>query len=65
MHEIAPDRPDFDEYDAELARVHRMYKRLAHQLELEDERMDEEDGSEREICRNAFKHSACGNVQAY
>ena len=65
MHEIAPDRPDFDEYDAELARAHRMHKRQAHQLELEDERMDEEDGSEREICRNAFRHPACGNGQAY
>lgn len=64
MYEIAPDRPDFDEYDAELARVHRMYKRLAHQLELEDERMDEKD-DKRDDCKNAFKYSTCGDGQAY
>ncbi|MBD5555713.1 MAG: hypothetical protein HDQ95_10360 [Roseburia sp.] len=47
MIEIAPDRPDFDEYDAELARVHRHHKRLAYEMILADERMEEEVGYNR------------------
>lgn len=65
MHEVAPDRPDYDEYEAEQARIHKRYKRIAHEMELEDERMDEEDGNERGICRIAFKYPTRGDGQAY
>lgn len=42
MFETAPDRPDIEEYEAEQDRLRRLRKRLAHEYELADERMDEE-----------------------
>lgn len=45
MYEIAPERPDFDEYEAEQERVHRHNKRMQREYErmerLEDEYRDE------------------------
>lgn len=43
MPEIAPDRPDFDEYEAEQERVHRHNRRLQREYErLEQEREEYE-----------------------
>ena len=51
MIDIVPDRPDFDEYEAEQARKHRMLERQAREEEmadrLEDERMYEKWEQER------------------
>lgn len=45
MYEIAPDRPDWDEFEAEQERVHRHNKRMQREYErlerLEDEQRDE------------------------
>ncbi|MGN0352427.1 MAG: hypothetical protein ACI4ES_12310 [Roseburia sp.] len=47
MIEQAPDRPDFDEYDAEMERVHRHNIRMQREYErlerIEDERRDEKE----------------------
>ena len=47
MPEIAPNRPDWDEYEAEQERVHRHNKRMQREYErlerLEDERRDEKE----------------------
>lgn len=47
MLEQAPDRPDFDEYEAEQERVHRHNKRIHREYErlerLEDEYRDEKE----------------------
>lgn len=48
MFELAPDRPDFDEYEAEQERRHRHLKRLEHFHELAELRGEEE--REREDC---------------
>lgn len=43
MPEIAPDRPDFDEYEAEQERMHRHNRRLQREYErLEQEREEYE-----------------------
>ncbi|MBO5372144.1 MAG: hypothetical protein J6A75_05420 [Lachnospiraceae bacterium] len=42
MFETAPDIPDIEEYESEQDRLHRMRKRIAHEYDLADERMDEE-----------------------
>lgn len=43
MLEQAPDRPDFDEYEAEQERVHRHNKRMQREYErLEQEREEYE-----------------------
>ena len=42
MFETAPDRTDIEEYEAEQDILRRLRKRLAHEYELADERMDEE-----------------------
>lgn len=43
MNEIAPDRPDWDEYEAEQERVHRHNKRMQREYErLEQEREEHE-----------------------
>ena len=45
MFEIAPDRPDFDQFEAEQERVHRHNRRLQREYErlehLADEQRDE------------------------
>ena len=43
MHECAPDQPDMEEYEAEQQRLKRMRKRLAHQLDIADERIEEDE----------------------
>lgn len=43
MNEIAPDRPDFNEYEAEMERVHRHNKRIQRDCErLEQEKEEYE-----------------------
>lgn len=43
MTEFAPDRPDYDEYEAELERIHRHNKRWQREYErLEQEREENE-----------------------
>lgn len=43
MYEILPDRPDFDDYEAEQERVHRHNRRLQREYErLEQEREEHE-----------------------
>lgn len=46
MYETAPDRPDWDEYEAEQERVHRHNRRLQREIErmeqLADEQRDED-----------------------
>lgn len=42
MLEMMLDAPDIEEYEAEQNRTRRMRKRLAHEYDLADERMDEE-----------------------
>ena len=43
MYEIVPDRPDWDEYEAEQERVHRHNKRMQREYErLEQEREEYE-----------------------
>ncbi len=42
MYELVSDRPDFDEYEAELARVRRLNRRMRLEFERsEQEREDE------------------------
>ena len=42
MFELMPDRPDYDEYEAEQERLHRHYKRLQKEYErIEQEKEDE------------------------
>lgn len=41
MPEIAPDRPDFDEYEAEQERMHRHNRRLQREYERLEQERDE------------------------
>ena len=42
MFELMPDRPDYDEYEAEQERLHLHYKRLQKEYErIEQEKEDE------------------------
>lgn len=42
MYEMMPDRPDWDEFEAEQERVHRHYKRLQREYERLEELGDEQ-----------------------
>lgn len=42
MYEATSDLPDYEDYEAEQDRLHRMRKRQAHEFDIADERMDEE-----------------------
>lgn len=42
MYELVPDRPDFDEYDAELARVRRLNRRMRLEFERAEQEGEDE-----------------------
>lgn len=41
MFEMDLDAPDYDDYEAEQEKLHRMRKRQEHEFEIADERIDE------------------------
>lgn len=43
MPEYVPDQPDIEEHEAEQQRLKRMRKRLAHQFDIADERIEEDE----------------------
>lgn len=43
MFETVLDVPDYEDYEAEEERLHRLRKRQAHEWDVADERMDERD----------------------